>query len=167
MLASLRGAGALAFTTVLCSFVSAKRGEKDLMYSTTAQRSSSFKICFHGGIGVPGIPSDTDRNKSTSVGNWPINVERSRNLASTKFLGLGAKNAAAGPLPSPLIPWHATQFCSYTALPCSTNCGPESGFGGTGRSEKVMAAIAGACGCVLDEALGESLARLHPEAAST
>src|SRR5689334_8428005 len=129
------------------------------MYSTTAHRSSSFKICFQGGIGVPGIPNDTDRNKSTSVGNWPINVERSRNLASTKLRGFGARKAEAGPLPSPFTPWQATQFCSYTALPCSSNC-PDAGFGGTGKSEKVIGLATTAGGDASTDVFGESLACL-------
>ena len=56
------------------------------------------------GIGVPGIPMDTERNKSTSVGNLPGGVERNRKLAWTKLRGFGNKNAAASPFPSPLTP---------------------------------------------------------------
>src|SRR5215471_12121492 len=90
--ASLCAGGAPSVTTVsFGSFVSRKRGEKVLMYSTTAHRSESLKLCFHGGIGVPGIPSDTARNKSTSVGNSPVGVDRSRYFASTKFRGLGRR----------------------------------------------------------------------------
>ena len=33
------------------------------------------------GIGVPGIPADTERNKSRSVGKLPGGVERSRKFA--------------------------------------------------------------------------------------
>src|SRR6185369_11606744 len=104
--ASFRLGGVPRLTTVFAApFVSAKRGENDLTYSTTAQRSSSLRICFQGGIGVPGIPKETDRNRSTSVGSSPPAVERSRNFASTKLRGFGSRKAAASPLPSRLIPW--------------------------------------------------------------
>src|SRR5689334_12743449 len=121
---------------VLVSAGSVNRGENVLRYSTTAQRSSSLRLCFQGGMGVPGMPSETALNRSTSVGNCPVGVERSLNLASTKLRGLGNKNAAASPLPSPFNPWQAAQFWAYTTFPCSMNCGVTSGFGGAARSEK-------------------------------
>src|SRR5262249_3854274 len=109
--ASLWAGGVPRLITVsFGSFVSPNRGEKVLTYSTTAHRSPSLRLCFHGGIGVPGIPSETARKRSTSVGNWPVGVERRRYFASTKFRGLGRGEAAASPLPSPLMAWQAGQF---------------------------------------------------------
>src|SRR5215510_8921388 len=110
--ASFRGGGAANVTGVtLISFGSANRGEKVLIYSTTAQRSVSLRLCFQGGIGVPGMPRETARNRSRSVGNCPVGVERRRYLASTKLRGLGKRKAAASPFPSPRTPWQAAQFC--------------------------------------------------------
>src|SRR4051794_5025363 len=80
-------------TTLVASLLSAKRGEKLLTYSTTAHPSSPLTITFPAGIGVPATPSDPDRNTSTSVGNWPVGVERNRNFASTKLRGFGSRNA--------------------------------------------------------------------------
>src|SRR4051812_11458945 len=68
-------------------------------------RSLSSRWTRQGGIGVPGMPIDTDRNKSTSVGRWLGGVERRRKLACTKLRGFGSRNAAASPFPSPRTPW--------------------------------------------------------------
>src|SRR5262245_17069439 len=101
----LRGGGVPRATTGGCAaFVSAKRGENVLMYSTVAQRSSSLSICFHGGMGVPAIPKEIERNRSTSVGSSLGPVERRRYFAAVKSRGFGSRNAAASPLPSPLTP---------------------------------------------------------------
>src|ERR1044071_550216 len=103
--ASLRGGGVpRLIRIVFVSLGSLNRGEKALIYSTTAHRSSSARLRLQGGIGVPGIPRDTARNKSRSVGNCPVGVERSRYFASTKLRGFGRRNAAASPLPSPFAP---------------------------------------------------------------
>src|ERR1043166_5874839 len=111
--ASLRGGGVLKLTTLLrSSFVSAKRGEKVLMYSTTAHRSSSLRLTRQGGMGVPTMPSETARNRSTSVGKWLGPVDRKRKFAWAKLRGFGNRKAAASPLPSPFAPWQARQFCA-------------------------------------------------------
>src|SRR5947209_8844472 len=97
---SVRAGGVPKLTTERrSSLVLEKRGEKVLMYSTTAQRSLSLSITFHGGMGVPGMPKETARNKSTSVGRLFGAVDLSRKLAWTKLRGFGSRKAAASPLP--------------------------------------------------------------------
>ena len=70
----------IKLTMFRSSLVFAKWGENILIYSTTPTDHRA-EIDFQGGIGVPGMPNETERNKSTSVGRWLGAVERKRKLA--------------------------------------------------------------------------------------
>ena len=99
--------------TLIGTCSSRKRGEKVLRYWTTARRSAS------GRSGRPTIPVQrspcvTVRNRSSSVGSKPDNVERNLKMPSRKSRGRTRNMWAAAPLPSPFIPWHIAQLAAYT-----------------------------------------------------
>lgn len=76
-------------------------------WATSDCRSSSLR-CANGNMADPGMPRVITCMRSASDGTRFF-VVTSRNLPSRKFRGLGNRNRAAGPLPSPFSPWQAAQ----------------------------------------------------------
>ncbi len=79
------------------------------MYCTTAMRAFLERISLKGTISVPDTPSRMVRSRSSSVGRAPKGVVRHLNRPLVKSRGLGSIHFAAGPWPSPLMPWHIMQ----------------------------------------------------------
>jgi len=64
------------------------------------------------GMELPGMPRVTVPNRSSSVGSAVPGVDLILNIPALKFRGRGNNHTEAGPVPSPLTPWHATQCWS-------------------------------------------------------
>src|SRR5256885_17081962 len=85
-----------------------QRFENVLTTATPARRSLSGISC-HVGIAVQRTPRVTVRYRSPSVGSEPDGVVRNLKTPSVKLRGRGERNVAAGPLPSPFLPWQPMQ----------------------------------------------------------
>src|SRR5262245_37276736 len=79
--------------------------------------SSSGRMRSQPGIAVPYKPRRTLCSRSSSLGMLPVSVLRILYLPVVKLRGRGVRNAAAGPSPCPVRPWHSTQCASYTVFP--------------------------------------------------
>src|SRR5690349_2369030 len=96
-------------------------GANVLRYATRFQRSLSGRTA-HDGIEVPGIPSVMILKRSWSAGTL-LAVVRILYRPLVKSRGFGTSSSAAGPLPSPLSPWHPAHFRSYIAFPAFASPG--------------------------------------------
>src|SRR5271155_56038 len=82
-------------------------GEKVLMYAIRSTRSCGVSG-LQEGMNVSTTPRVIVLYKSWSVGSEPVGVDRQRNSASVKSLGLGSIHCALFPSPFPSVPWHPT-----------------------------------------------------------
>jgi hypothetical protein len=86
-----------------------QRGENVLMYWTISPSFASGTPS-HASMAVPCSPSRTMRSMSSSTGSMPAGTDANLNTPRVKSRGGGRSPFAAGPLPSPLSPWHARQY---------------------------------------------------------
>src|SRR5258708_2986520 len=95
------GSAGILITSPAFSFC--QRGEKVLMYATRSARCCLEKA-FQIGMLLLVRPRPIVLNRSSSVGNVPVGVERHLKVAIVKSRGLGSSQTAFSPLPSPRSP---------------------------------------------------------------
>ena len=84
-------------------------GAKALMIAISSSICGSVSTPAKPGIDVPIAPLRSVDRRSSSVGGVPIGVERQWNSPVVSARGRPQVNGAAGPRPSPEVPWQATQ----------------------------------------------------------